>query len=138
MNLKSNFMKYFNKYKEVVLYAFFGVVTTIVNFAIYFFLRWLNIPYEISNSIAIFTAILVAYITNKKYVFESNTQNAYETIKEFFKFFGCRMFSFVADMMLMIIFIDFVKTSEIVAKVITSVAVIILNYIFSKLLIFKN
>lgn len=128
----------FNEYREIILYIIFGVLTTIVNFIVYFALRYVGISYRLSNTIAILISIIFAYLTNRKYVFSSKVSNFSDIIKEFSKFFGCRMFSFVADMFAMVLFIDFMAVSEILAKFGTAVIVTIMNYVFSKLLIFKN
>lgn len=125
-----------NKYKEQLLYLVFGVLTTVVNFAIYFALIPF-ITYEIANAIAIFSAILFAYVTNKIWVFKSVTNKLSDLIKEFSKFISCRFLSAMFDMASMIILIDFVKTTDLIAKCFTAVIVVLLNYLFSKIFIFK-
>lgn len=131
-------MNYLKKYKEQITYLIFGVLTTLVNFIIYFSLCAINIPYTISNIIAIFVSILFAYITNKIWVFKSKSANFSEILTEFFKFFSLRFVSSVIDIILLIILIDFINLTDLIAKTLTAVLVIILNYLFSKLIIFKK
>lgn len=128
--------KKYIQYKEIINYLFFGVLTTIVNFITYIvFAKLIHLDETISNAIAWITSVIFAYITNKIYVFESKDK---DIIKEMIKFVGCRAFSGVLDIVLFFIFVHFMKINDIMAKIINSILVVILNYIFSKLWIFKK
>ena len=91
--------------KETFLYLIFGILTTIINIVSFFLFNKL-FDYKLSNIIAFILAIVFAYITNKKYVFESKKEEKLEIIKEFIFFIGSRLFTFVLDMLLMILFIE--------------------------------
>lgn len=122
--------------KEVVMYVIFGVLTTAVNFVTYLlFARVLNIHYLISNVLAWFLSVLFAYITNKIWVFESKNPNI---LKEMSLFFGGRIFSGVVDTALMYLLIDVLVVSDVISKIIIQVIVVILNYVISKLIVFKK
>lgn len=132
-------MTFFQKYKETILYLFFGVLSTIVNIGTYlFFTRMLNVEFLISNCIAWLAAVLFAYVTNKFFVFESKKTDIKFLIKELGTFISCRITSGLIEMILMYIMIDFILINDFVVKIITNIVVIILNFIFSKLIIFKN
>lgn len=124
------------KYKEVLLYLIFGGLTTLVNIVVYalctklFYINW-----EISNIIAWILSVLFAYVTNRKYVFESKSNNI---VKEMTSFFGFRLLSFALDMGFMYLFVDMIRMNDMFAKIIVQVIVIVLNYVFSKLFIFKK
>lgn len=123
--------------KETVLYLIFGGLSTILNIVSFFlFNKLLN--YKISNIIASILAIVFAYITNKIYVFESKKEEKTEIIKEFIFFIGSRLFTFVLDMLLMVLFIETLFINVITSKIVVNIVVIILNYILSKKLVFKK
>lgn len=123
--------------KETVLYLIFGILTTIVNIVSFFLFNKL-FNYKLSNIIAFILAIVFAYITNKKYVFESKKEEKTEIIKEFIFFIGSRLFTFVLDMLLMVLFIEVLFIDVLISKIIVNIIVIILNYILSKKLVFKK
>lgn len=132
-------MSLFQKYKETILYLFFGVLSTIVNIGTYlFFTRVLGVNFLISNAIAWVAAVIFAYITNKFFVFESKSVEFKFLIKEFTSFVSCRIFSGVTEMGVMYVMINLMSINDFVVKIITNVVVVVLNFIFSKLIIFKN
>ena len=132
-------MKLFAKYKQTILYLIFGVLSTIVNILTYAFCtRNLNIEFLISNWIAWIVAVLFAYITNKFFVFESKKINIKFLIKELSSFVSCRLLSGIIEMILMYTMISLMSLNDFIVKIITNVVVVILNFIFSKLIIFKN
>ena len=129
----------YEKYKEIINYLIFGVLTTIINIITYYIVAdVLKINYLVSNILAWVLSVLFAYITNKIYVFESKTTGFKEALRECISFFICRSFSGLIDMGFMYIMVDLILFPGILAKVISNIVVIILNYILSKLLIFKN
>lgn len=126
------------KYKEVVNYLIFGGLTTLVNFIVYFIAKWIGIEEWVSNSIAWIVAVTFAYITNKIFVFESKTAHKKEVIKELLSFFVCRAFSGILDIGLFWLLVDRLEFNDIIVKIILQIVVILLNYIFSNLLVFKK
>lgn len=129
----------FHKYKEVISYLVFGVATTIVNILVFFLCKdVLGIDYKISNTIGWFLSVLFAFFTNKYFVFASNHEDFGSFVREMLLFYWYRILSFVVDMALMIVMIEVLHISDFWAKMITQVAVVVLNYFFSKFLIFKK
>lgn len=121
--------------KELVLYVVFGALTTLVNFVVYFlFARLFGVHYIISNILAWFFSVLFAYVTNRIWVFESANTNI---LKEMSLFFGGRIFSGAVDTGLMYVFIDILSIGDFISKIVVQVIVVVLNYVFSKLLVFK-
>lgn len=122
--------------RELVLYVVFGAFTFFVNIAVYFlFEDVLGVNYLISNIIAWFFSVLFAYITNRIWVFESKSP---DILKEMALFFGGRIFSGVVDTALMYLFIDVMMIGDTISKIVVQIIVIVLNYIFSKLIVFKD
>ena len=128
-----------NKYKEIINYLIFGVLTTIVNYISYIILtKVCNIDYLVSTVIAQVIAIIFAYITNKIFVFQSKNLSKKEFFKEMFSFFGFRILSLFLDMGFMYIFVDMLHLNDVIMKLVSNVLIVIANYIFSKLFIFKK
>ena len=131
-------MTLYNKYREIIDYIIFGGLTTLVNIVVfYIFDTLLGWPYLIANAVAIVLSILFAYITNKRFVFKTNDMTAKENIMEFLKFIGFRLVSGLADMATMWLLVDLISLDTNIAKLLTQFIVVVLNYVFSKLFIFK-
>ena len=129
----------FNKYKEVINYLIFGVLTTIVNYVSYLILaKVFNVNYLASTVISQIISIIFAYVTNKLFVFESKTTNTKELIKEMVSFFGFRGISLLLDMAFMYIFVDVLNLNDAIMKLVSNVLIVIANYVFSKLFVFKK
>ncbi len=140
-NLNINVIKgLYLEYKEVINYLIFGVGSMIVNFASYFiFARLLKIDEVVSSAMSWFCAVLFAYITNKLFVFESKTTTVKEVIKECVSFFLARIVTgILCDVGTFAVMVKVLKINDIISKVVTQVMVVILNYVFSKFIIFKN
>jgi len=124
------------KYKEIIMYLIFGTLTTAVNIVVYYlFSNIIHINYLFSNAVAWFLSVLFAYVTNRKYVFDSKNN---QIIKEAISFFGSRLATGIMDMVLMWFLVNFNIVNDVVAKVVVNVIVVILNYILSKLVVFKK
>ncbi len=131
--------KLFQEYKSIILYIFFGGLTTLVNIVSYIVAYDVfNLSTLVSNSIAWALAVLFAFITNKLYVFEDKAKSVKTLVYQALTFFSCRVFSGVIDTVLMVLLVDFMKFNSTICKFITNVIVMILNYFASKLVIFKN
>lgn len=129
----------YEKYKDIIPYVFFGVCTTLVNIAAYWFcahlLRLAIVP---STIVAWFIAVLFAYITNRKWVFHSESSTRKEIQRELVYFYMCRLGTGIVDWLCMYVFVDLLHLNDLVIKVGTNLLVIALNYIASKLLVFKK
>lgn len=134
----TNHISWYNKFKEGLLYLFFGGCTTLVNIFSFFVLRKLNISIYISNIIAWLMAVVFAFVTNKLFVFESRGKGLKETFKEWLSFFTFRIISLFFDMGIMYVLIDLIDSNEMFAKVVSNIFVIVINYVFSKLFIFRG
>lgn len=152
--------------KEIISYIFFGVLTTAVNLITFFLFKKLFIQigwdgvlnslltslgwekalnflsdgseYLDANTIAWVAGVLFAFFTNKLFVFESKSWKPSVAGKEFVGFVGARLLSFVAESVLMFLMVTVLHMNELIAKIVVAIVVIIMNYVFSKLFIFKN
>ena len=125
-------------WSEIISYIFFGVLTTVVNFIVFFLCKNVGLDYKISNVISWFFAVLFAYITNKYFVFKKTNQTKAENLKEAISFYSVRILSLGIDMLSMIALIELVKLSDFWAKVATQFIIVVANYVFSKLFVFKK
>ena len=130
-----------NKYKEIIYYLIFGVLTTVVSLATYYALVYTildpNKPIElqVANVVSWIFAVTFAYLTNRKFVFDSTNPNI---AKEAIKFYFARITSLLVDMLLMYILVTRLNYNDKIIKIIVQVVIIILNYILSKLIVFKR
>lgn len=150
--------------KEFVTYVIFGVFTTAINLITFYVFNklfmaigWdgvLNgiIPegtmlyrvlvdgsdYLDANFIAFVIAVIFAFITNKLWVFESKSWKPSIAVKEFTEFLGARVLSFVIETILMFFLVTGLSLNEMLSKLAVGIIIIILNYVFSKLIVFKN
>lgn len=127
------------KSKEVILYLIFGVLTTLVNFIVYFtFKSVLGTEMIIANSFSWLLSVLFAYVTNRIFVFKSKAIGGKQITFELVKFVFDRGLSFVLDMLSMLLLIEILHFHDFYAKLITQVIIVVANFLFSKWLIFKN
>ena len=129
------------KYKEIINYLIFGVLTTIVALVTYYICVYTildpdnAIQLQIANVISWIISVAFAYITNRKFVFESKEKNK---IKEASKFVTSRIATLIMDMAIMYVGVTALKFNDKIMKLISQVVVIVMNYILSKILVFKK
>ena len=129
----------FKKYKSFLMYGIFGVLTTIVNLVVYNLCYYrAGINNTISNVIAWILAVLFAYITNKLWVFDSKSWKINVLRREVTAFVSCRLATGIMDILIMYVCVDLLGWHAMLMKLASNVLVILLNYIFSKLIIFKK
>lgn len=130
---------FFVRYKSIIFYLFFGVCTTMVNFFVYFLCAYpLHFPMWISTIIAWSLAVTFAFVTNKKWVFESGSWEKNVIIGEAISFFLCRLMTGGMDLVIMFVCVGFMGWNDLVMKILSNVLVIVFNYIASKMVIFKK
>ncbi len=140
-NEKNSLKSVFNRYREVLMYIIFGILTTVVSLVVYYALVYtvlnpdMALELQIANIISWIAGVIFAYITNRKFVFESKNNNK---IKEVSNFVLARVLTLVLDMLIMFIFVTWLGFSDKIFKLVSQVVVIVLNYVFSKLFVFKK
>ncbi len=129
----------YNKYRQVIIYLFFGAVSTVVNIAAFWLCNYVfGINYQISNVISWVLAVLCAYITNKLWVFESRGKSKKENIGEAALFYFFRIVSLGIEMGIMYLMIDYWGLNVMLSKIVANVISIAANFVFSKLIIFRK
>ena len=127
------------QYKNIIAYLFFGICTTIVNIVVFWGVAhrmgFKTLP---STIIAWFVAVFFAYLTNRRWVFDSQAKGKTAVFKELLSFIVCRLTTGVVDWGCMGLFVDIMGINDILMKLFANILVIILNYIASKYIIFKK
>ena len=127
------------KYWDILSYLFFGVMTTVVNYLVYLPLyNGMGMSATASNAVAWVFAVAFAYLTNKPFVFRSNDWSMKTVVPELTKFVSCRIGSGVLETLIILVTVDILGWNGNIWKLITSVLVVVLNYVASKLFIFKK
>ena len=127
------------KYWDILSYLFFGVLTTVVNYLIYLPVYNLcGLSAALSNVIAWVVAVIFAFLTNKPFVFRSHDWSAQTVIPELTKFVSCRVASGAMETLILLLTVDVLHWNGNVWKLVTQVLVVIVNYVGSKLLVFRK
>lgn len=138
-NKTNNIKELVVKNKEVLLYLVFGGLTFIVSMATYaFFNITMNMSELIANVFSWILAVTFAYVTNRKWVFESNTSGLAAFVKEISSFFGGRVATLVIEEIILFVFITWLGFNSLIIKAVAQVVVIVLNYVISKLFVFNS
>lgn len=130
--------KIIGKYKQIIMYLIFGALTTLVNILCFYILDKIGINTYINNTISWLLAVLFAFITNKLFVFESNKKDSKTYFSEGSKFLLSRIFSYFVDMGTIFLLLDIIHLPKMISKIISNIIVVIINYILSKLIVFKK
>lgn len=127
------------KYWDVLTYLIFGVLTTVVNYAVYLpVYNLLGLSASVSNCIAWVVAVAFAFLTNKPLVFKSHDWSKQTVIPELTKFISCRIASGAAETVILLVSVDILHWNGNIWKLVTQVLVVVLNYFGSKLLVFRK
>lgn len=127
------------KYRELISYLFFGVLTTAVNFVVYLpVYNILGLSASVSNMIAWVVAVVFAYFVNKIYVFRSLDWSRKTVVPELTKFVAARVLSGVLETGILLVTVDILGWNGNIWKFVTQVLVVISNYVFSKLIVFRK
>lgn len=127
------------RHSNVVIYLIFGGLTTAVNYLVYVpCYNWLKLSAGASNVIAWGVAVAFAFLTNKPFVFQSHDWSAKVLLPELGKFLGCRVGSGVLETVFLLVTVDLLAWNGNWMKLITGILVVILNYVGSKLLVFRK
>lgn len=137
--------KIYEDHREGMRYIVFGALATFVNLGVYYLCYYLIFSgldelhrVDFSNYFGIGLAMAFAYICNKLFVFQSKTEGIKALVKEITYFVGCRLVSAVVEFFMMRITVVYWHWNNFIMKIVTNIVVMILNYIFSKIIIFRK
>lgn len=126
----------FSRHREGLLYLFFGVLTTAVSWGVFYLFSYpLSMNELLANLISWVAAVLFAFFTNRKWVFRTHGGGV---IREMALFFGARLSTLVFEEILIFVFVTTLSQDAMAVKILGNIAVLILNYILSKLIVFRK
>ncbi|MGO3468041.1 MAG: GtrA family protein [Weissella hellenica] len=125
------------KYHMQIMYLVFGVLTTLVNIVVYSGARWIDLTINISYVLAWLLSVLFAYLTNRKWVFDSQTTGFGNIILEVIKFFLARLATGVLGYLILLFGVHIIHQNDMIWNIIQNIFVIVSNYVLSKLVIFR-
>lgn len=138
MKLTEKIQTLFSLYKEQILYLFFGVITTIVSFFVYFLSVYqLHLGVFWANIWSWLISVAVAFFTNKKYVFVHASKEK-SVVGEVLSFYAARLFSLALETIFLLVTVVNFGISDVLMKPLASVIVVIVNYITSRFIVFKK
>ena len=126
------------KHKEIINYLIFGALGTLVSIASYEICRLLGLEIVVSNIISWIITVLFVYVTNKIFVFKSKSESKGQLIKELISFIVARIVTLIIETLILYFGTYILKINDLIVKIVAQIIIIILNYIFSKLIIFKK
>ena len=131
--------KLLEKYWDVITYLVFGVLTTVVNYVVYLpVYNIIGLSAAVSNAIAWVAAVAFAYLTNKPFVFKSHDWSMKTVVPELTKFVSCRIASGAMETVILLVAVDMLGWNGNIWKLLTQVMVTVMNYVASKLLVFRK
>lgn len=131
-------MQRINRYRTVMLYLIFGVLTTIINILSYYMLLEWHANIQVAVVISWLLSILFAYSTNKIWFFQSSSQSFRGIIREMSLFFSARVITLLVEMIIIWFGVQLLRQNPIVWKIIDNIVVVLVNYIFSQRVIFQT
>lgn len=128
-----------NKYREIIMYIFIGICTTLVNLVTYTVMyKLLDFSINISNITSIVVAIIFAYFTNKIFVFDSKDNTLKTLFSEGIKFISARLFTMLIEVYGVYLLVVINGDDEFLGKIKVQVIILVLNYVMSKFIVFKK
>lgn len=125
------------KHKQIIVYLIFGALTTAVNIVAYWlFAHPLSLDTVVSTILAWLVSVIFAFVTNKLFVFESKARA--HLVYEIITFFASRLLTGALDTAIMLVFVDLLHANDIIVKILSNIVVIILNFVLSKIIVFKR
>jgi putative flippase GtrA len=137
--VKEKIRELFLRYYDLIMYLVFGVMTTAVNYLVYLpCYNLFGLSASVSNMISWVVSVAFAFLTNKPFVFRSHDWSAKVVWPELVKFVGCRVGSGVMETVILFVTVDTLRWNGNIWKLVTSVLVVVVNYVGSKLLVFRK
>lgn len=128
----------YEKYEDILLYIFFGALTTLVSFGSQFLAKLIFNNVIINTTFSWICAVLFAFFTNRTWVFQAPTKTAGEFFLQLVKFFGSRVFSFLVELAIMFVCVDLLNFEEMIVKICAQVIILVLNFVLSKFMVFAK
>ena len=126
------------KYREIITYLIFGVLTTLVSFGVYYALLWCGVHYIVAQVVSWVAAVAFAFVVNKLFVFKDKDYSSSALLRQIWQFVSVRIASGLIETALLWLLVDILLIGEGIAKIPVAVLTVIINYVASKLLVFRK
>ena len=126
---------FYKKHREVLLYLFFGALTTVVSWGSFYLLHYpIGWNEHIANLLSWVAAVLFAFLTNRTWVFSAKGS----FLREMLLFFAARLTTLGVEEVFLLVFTTLLKKEAMPVKIVGNLLVLVLNYVFSKLIVFRK
>ena len=133
------FQPVYNKYKEILLYIFFGGLTTVISIASYWmFNQAIGINELIANVLSWILSVLFAFVTNLIWVFQVSIISIRDFLKQILSFYEGRLLTLALEEVFLFLFITILGFPSMITKIFAQVVVMVGNYVISKCWVFKK
>jgi putative flippase GtrA len=126
------------KYEKGLLYVFYGGLTTLVSLGTQYLCYYIGLNTAVQTTISWVCAVTFAYVTNKFWVFDSKSTEKKTLLREILQWYGARLVSYFLELGFLILTVDILGYNLLLMKIIGQIFVMIINYAFSKFVIFKK
>ena len=131
-------MNLYQKNKEIINYLVVGVFGTVISIASFAILMNIGVETVLSNVISWIITVIVMYVMNRYFVFMKHAKDFAAILREIISFVSARIFTLLLETLIVWLGIDVMHLNAIIIKTFAQILVIVLNYVFSKLFIFRN
>lgn len=138
MKIYRKCLNLYHKYEEVINYLITGFIGVVVSVLSFYICRKIKLSILFSNIISWIIAVILMYILNKLFVFKTKTENNKQLMQEFFSFIFARIITLIIETIIIYVGVILITKNDTIVKVFAQIVIIILNYIFSKIFIFKK
>jgi putative flippase GtrA len=129
---------FYEKHEKILLYLFYGFLTTVVSFAAQYLCNLFGANTQIATAVSWICAVTFAFFVNKFYVFDSEKKDGKTMFREAWKFYAARLISGIFEIVFLTVTVDFLGLNVYIFKLIAQIIIVISNYIFSKFVVFKK
>ena len=134
-----NLKNFLRKYEHLIAYLFFGVLTTLINLISFWLIsKFTSVGTIPATIISWIIAVIFAFVTNKIWVFKSKNKSRKETTKEIINFLIARIITLFVEVFIMWLMVDHFHHDKLIWKLLCNIITVVLNYLFSKLFVFKG
>lgn len=135
--MKNMMNKLLKEKREIILYLIFGFLTTVISILVFaLFTEVIPLNELIANIISFIIAVLFAFLTNRRWVFKNNDKQPF--LLQGIKFYSARLITLLIEELIIFIFITLLTFNSLAVKTIAQIVIIVLNYILSKVFVFKK
>ncbi len=129
---------FYDRHESVLLYLIVGAMTTVISIGTQYIAKYMGFPTEVNTTISWIFAVTFAFFTNKVWVFKNESKTKRDWLSQAAAFYGARLVTYFMELGFMSFTVRVLLQNEYIMKLIAQVFILVLNYLFSKLVIFRK